>query len=79
MCLFDPFWNFGVVQYKSILSIGVPILAHLYGLQENNIGQSIWDKMRSYWEHIWEHIEKNPTKKSNTPPQKKKLVPLGAC
>jgi hypothetical protein len=67
------------VQYKSILSIGVPILAHLYGLQENNIWQSIWDKMMFFWEHIWETLKTTPQKKFNTPPQKKKLVPLGAC
>jgi hypothetical protein len=39
--------------------------------------------MKFYWEHIWEHVENNPTKKSSTPlptpPQKKKLVPVGAC
>jgi len=35
----------------------------------NLVGQRIWDKVRSYWEHIgdthWEHMGKN--KKSNTP------------
>jgi len=30
-----------------------PSLAHLYRLEEN-FEQRIWDKMRCYWEDIWE-------------------------
>jgi hypothetical protein len=52
------------------------------GLKRTTFGQSIWDKVRSYWEHIGEHIESSKnmlrmqwelgentlgTKKSNTP------------
>ncbi len=28
----------------------------VYRSEEDNIGQSIWDKVRYYWEHIQEHI-----------------------
>ncbi len=27
------------------------------GLKRTTFGQSIWDKVRSYWEHVGEHIE----------------------
>jgi hypothetical protein len=52
------------------------------GLKRTTFGQSIWDKVTSYWEHIGEHIESSEnmlrmqwelgentlgTKKSNTP------------
>jgi hypothetical protein len=30
--------------------------AHIYRFQEENIGQSMWDKMRCCWEHVVEHI-----------------------
>ncbi len=29
----------------------------LYKLQEENLGQRIWDKVRNYWEHVGEHNE----------------------
>jgi hypothetical protein len=32
------------------------IFAKLYGLQEDNIGQSLWDKVGCYWQHAWKHI-----------------------
>jgi hypothetical protein len=46
-------------QYKSIHSkyINIPIFPHLYSFPDNKLGQSIWDKMRRYREHVEEHIE----------------------
>jgi hypothetical protein len=31
-----------------------PKLAHLYRFQEDNVGQSIWDKVMCYWGTHWE-------------------------
>jgi hypothetical protein len=46
-------------QYKSIHSkyINIPIFPQLYSFPDNKLGQSIWDKMRRYREHVGEHIE----------------------
>ncbi len=31
-------------------------MSHLYKFQQDNIGQSVWDEVRCYWEHVEEHI-----------------------
>jgi hypothetical protein len=36
--------------------VSSPPLGCLYKLQEYNLGPMIWDKVRSYWEHVEEHI-----------------------
>jgi len=33
------------------------LLGLLHALQEHNLGQRIWDKVRCYWENVEEHTE----------------------
>jgi hypothetical protein len=46
-------------RYRNIHSkyIDIPIFPHLYRFPDNKLGQSIWDKMKCYKEHVGEHIE----------------------
>ncbi len=32
----------------------VPTLAHIYRFEEDNVGQSVWDKEKCYWGTHWE-------------------------
>jgi hypothetical protein len=45
-------------QHKSIHTkyINIPIFPQLYSFPDNKLGQSIWDKMRCYREHVGEHV-----------------------
>jgi hypothetical protein len=63
--------TFWLAHQKEIWNICVPTYAQLYRFEQDNVGHSIWDKVRCHWEHV-ERTNWEP-KKSNTshPPQKK--------
>jgi hypothetical protein len=43
------------------------------GYKEYNLRQRIWDKMRSYWEHVEEHIGNNKNLKPLSSLERRKL------
>jgi hypothetical protein len=43
-------------QYQNKYIVVSSFCAVYIGLQEENLGKGIWDKVRSYWEHVGEHI-----------------------
>ncbi len=53
-------------QHSQNEYVVIPSLSWLSRLQEQNLGQRIWDKVRSYWEQIWEHIKKLEEHVENT-------------